>query len=319
MDLIDRYVNEVGVHLPANLRADVEAELRSLLTDSLDERARSAGRAPDDALAADVLRAFGRPRDVAARYAPQARYLVGPGLYPGYVIAVKIMVAAIAVVTLVLMALGRYHHEGDLSMVQPLIRAAGSFLSGTFFNLSLLTLAFAIVERAMQTRGQTGQQWDPAKLPPVNDPDRVSYFGRVFMLWALAAVVLLFNVFPPWVAIVMIHNTEVRTIPLLLPAFSRYLPILNVFWAAAFVLNLVVLRHGRWRPSTRWADLGLTVLNAVVLVVIITGPPVFEYDPQVKGVLGGTALFIAIDCVARLFRLLRRGRTAAPFAAGLQS
>jgi hypothetical protein len=315
MDLIDRYVNEVGVHLPASLRADVEAELRSLLNDSLDGRARSAGRAPDDELAADVVRAFGRPRDVAARYAPQARYLIGPGLYPGYLLAVRIAVTVMAVVILVLLALGRYHHEGDLSFVAPFIRAAGGFLSSAFFNLSLLTLAFALVERAMQSRGQTGQGWDPAKLPPVNDPDRVSYFGRVFILWALAAVVVLFNFFPPWVAIVAIRNADVRTIPLLLPEFARYLPLLNVFWAAAFILNLVVLRHGRWRAATRWADFGLTVLNGLILVVIIKGPPVFEYDSVVKAVLSIIVLGVAVDCCVRLFRLLTRRRTTAPFAA----
>jgi hypothetical protein len=314
MDLIDRYVNEVGVHLPANLRADVEAELRSLLNDSLDERARGTGRAPDDELAADVVRAFGRPRDVAARYAPQARYLIGPALYPGYLLAVRVVVAVLGVVILVLLALGQYHREGDLSLVAPFVRAAGSFLSGAFFNLSLLTLVFALVERAMQAREQAGPGWDPAKLPPVNDPDRVSYFGRIFILWGLAALVVLFNFFPPWVAIVVIHNTEVRTIPLLLPEFARYLPLLNVFWAAAFILNLVVLRHGRWHPATRWADLALTVLNGLILVIIVTGPAVFEYDSVVKGVLSIAVLGLGIDCCVRLFRLLTRRRTVAPLA-----
>jgi hypothetical protein len=39
MDLIDRYAHEVGQYLPNRLRADVEAELRSLLTDSVEEKA----------------------------------------------------------------------------------------------------------------------------------------------------------------------------------------------------------------------------------------------------------------------------------------
>lgn len=306
MDLIDRYVHEVGLNLPAQLRVDVEAELRSLLNDSLEERARTAGRVADDTLAGEVLRAFGRPKDVAARYAPQARYLIGPRLYPGYVLAVKIMVAVLATVILVLLALGRYHRPGDLSVVEPFIRAAGSFLSGAFFNLSLLTLAFAIAERA--SPGETGRPWDPATLPPINDPDRVSYFGRIFLLWATAAVAVLFNFFPPWVGVVAIHNTDVRVIPLLLPEFARYLPLLNIFWAASFALNLIVLRHGRWRPASRWADLGLTVLNGVVLVIIINGPPVFEYDPFVKLGLGIIVVIISIDCCVRLYRLLTRSR-----------
>src|SRR5512137_1420207 len=312
MDLIDRYVHEVGLNLPARLRADVEAELRSLLNDSLDERARDSGRAADNVLAGEVLRAFGQPRDVAARYAPQARYLIGPRLYPGYVLAIKIWVAVMAVAVLVMMMLGRYHHRGDLSVIGPFVRAAGSFLSGALFNLALVTLAFAIAERAMHARGQTEQAWNPATLPPVNDPDRVSYFGRIFLLWGTAAMAILFNFFPPWVGVVVIHNTDVQVIPLLLPGFARYLPLLNIFWAASFALNLIVLRHGRWRPVTRWADLGLTAANAAVLAVIIGGPPVFEYDPFVKLALGFIVVFISIDCCVRLFRLLRR-RAAEPW------
>ena len=39
MNLIDRYVNEVGRHLPRKNRSDIQAELRSLLMDALEDRA----------------------------------------------------------------------------------------------------------------------------------------------------------------------------------------------------------------------------------------------------------------------------------------
>ena len=38
MDLIDRYVHEVGRYLPRKNRADIQAELRSLLIDTLEAR-----------------------------------------------------------------------------------------------------------------------------------------------------------------------------------------------------------------------------------------------------------------------------------------
>ena len=44
VELIDRYLHEVGQHLPGRMRADVQAELHSLLIDTLEERARAAGR-----------------------------------------------------------------------------------------------------------------------------------------------------------------------------------------------------------------------------------------------------------------------------------
>ena len=96
MDLIDRYVHEVGEHLPYRLRADVEAELRSLLMDALEERAGAAGRPPDAELAAVVLREFGAPRDVAQRYSPEAQYLIGPRLFPAYKRTLQILAAIFA-------------------------------------------------------------------------------------------------------------------------------------------------------------------------------------------------------------------------------
>ena len=37
MSLIDRYIAEVGRHLPEKNRKDIEAEIRSMLEDMIDE------------------------------------------------------------------------------------------------------------------------------------------------------------------------------------------------------------------------------------------------------------------------------------------
>jgi len=314
MELVDRYVHEVGQYLPSRLRADVEAELRSLLTESLEDRARAAGRLADAQLAADVLREFGVPRDVASRYAPEPQYLIGPRLYPAYRTAVKVMIPVLAAVVLVLMVIGQYRHQGEPPSIALFIRATGSFLSGVLFNLGVMTLVFALVERAMQTREVAGTAWDPATLPPVNDPDRISYFGRIFALYVIAALALLFNFFPEWVAVVVFNNADSRVYPLLDPAFSRYLPLLNTWWALAFALNLVVLRQGRWRRTTRWADLALELFNAVILLLLVIGPPVFRYDLLIKVVLQWFLVFSVIKACVMLYRLLVR-RTFEPWHA----
>ena len=38
MNLIDKYIAEIGKHLPRKGRADIEAEIRSTLEDMLEER-----------------------------------------------------------------------------------------------------------------------------------------------------------------------------------------------------------------------------------------------------------------------------------------
>ena len=55
MNLIDRYVTEVGKHLPRKNRVDIEAELRSTLEDMLEDRSKQTGRQADEALAAELL------------------------------------------------------------------------------------------------------------------------------------------------------------------------------------------------------------------------------------------------------------------------
>ena len=316
MDLIDRYVHEVGQHLPWNVRADVEAELRSLLTESVEERARAAGRPADAGLATEVLRAFGVPKDAASRYAPDPQYLIGPRLYPVYRTVLRIMVPAFAAVTLTLIIVGQFQRPGEPPSIAPFIRAANGFFSGLLFNLGLVTLIFALVERVMRRQPVAAGTWDPSTLPAVNDPDRISYFGRVVLLYLIAAVALLFNVYPQWVSVVVFHNTDVQVYALLGPGFARYLPVLNACWAAAFLLNLVVLRQGRWRRPTRWAEFALEVANAVILAVIVVGPPAFAYDVIVKVVLQVFAVISVIKAGMQLFRLLRRRPAGEPWHTG---
>src|SRR5450756_2942242 len=91
MKWVDRYISAIGDRLPAKQRKDIETELRSLILDALEGR---TGKATDfseeDELA--VLREFGRPEVVAQRYAPSPRYLIGPRLYPIYLIVLRILV-----------------------------------------------------------------------------------------------------------------------------------------------------------------------------------------------------------------------------------
>jgi hypothetical protein len=306
MDLINRYAHEVGQYLPHRLRADVEAELRSLLTDSVEEKALLGGVPADDELAAKVLREFGTPKDVAARYAPEPQYLIGPRLYPAYRTAVRIMLPVLAAVVLVLVVVGQFRHPGEPPSVVPFVRATGSFLWSALVNLGIMTLVFALVERAIRQREAAGKAWDPSALPPVNDPDRISYFGRIFALYAIAALALLFNCFPDSVAVYVFRNNDASVYPLLTPAFTRYLPLINTWWALAFILNLAVLRHGRRTRTSRWADFGLEVFNAVILLLIVIGPPVFRYDVPIKIVLQWFLIFSVIKACVLLYRLLVR-------------
>jgi len=70
-EVIESWVRDVAGRLPRSKRNDVACELRALLADELDGRARLEGRAPDRAMAMDLLRGFGAPSQAAGRYHDQ--------------------------------------------------------------------------------------------------------------------------------------------------------------------------------------------------------------------------------------------------------
>ena len=75
MSLIDRYVAEVGRYLPEKDRSDIEAEIRTMVDDMLEERGRSA--AEDEKVMAETLEQIGDPKLLAIPPPPlRARLLV---------------------------------------------------------------------------------------------------------------------------------------------------------------------------------------------------------------------------------------------------
>ena len=309
-ELIDRYVHEVGEHLPAQMRADVEAELRSLLLEMVEERASTAGKAADSELVTRVLREFGSPEEVAARYAPPAQYFIGPRLFPIYKLAVGIMGLVVAALFLAFFVVGvvRTIQKPDEAVrLGEALGVVGKILHAAIFNFGLMTLVFGIVERVQQHRELTGKTWNPAALPPVDDPYRISPAGHVFSLYAIVVLAILFNFYPEWVGIFgFTPGKGAWQWPLLLPDFANYLPLLNLWWGLAFTLNLVVLRQGRWRREMRWTEFALGLLAIGILLMVILGPPVFRFDRIVKVVLVVALIGKGMETVGRLYRLLRR-------------
>src|SRR5574340_1107450 len=169
MQLIDRYVIEVGKRLPLiKGRADIEQELRSTLEDMLEDRARKAVRPADETMAIELLREYGSPDKVAATYNSMP-YLIGPRVFPFYLMVVKIVLSVVGTVLLVLTGI-------EIALQSPmnaaeLFGAIGHGLSGLFgalvSALGSMTLVFAILERVLpaeEFKTSDDKEWDPAEL-----------------------------------------------------------------------------------------------------------------------------------------------------------
>src|SRR5205807_1757199 len=150
------------------------------------------GRKMNEAEVAEILKGRGRPVLVANRFLPQ-QHLIGPILFPIYVFVLKI-VAAFYMVPWILVWIGiavsRAVHTGhDLQLAASFWTA---FWPMAFSMVGSITIIFAILER-VQAKSSFMEQWDPRKLPPVRNPNRIPVANSVievaanlvFLLWLI--------------------------------------------------------------------------------------------------------------------------------------
>jgi hypothetical protein len=173
MDLVDRYLQAVKFWLPKKQKADIIAELSEDLRSHIEDRETELGRMLNESEVAALLKQRGRPVLVANRFSPQES-LIGPVLFPIYLLVLRI-VAAFYIVPWALVWIGiavsRASHSG-----QSLIGSVGSFWTAfwpmAFFIIGGITTVFAVLER-VQVKSRFLEEWDPRKLPPVRDPNRI--------------------------------------------------------------------------------------------------------------------------------------------------
>jgi hypothetical protein len=319
-DLIARYLHAVSEGLPRPLRDDVTRELRSLIEDKLEDRAQTLAQPIDAALAAYVLHEIGRPADVARRYDLAPQYLVGPRFYPAFMRILKIGLAGLAVMLLFSTLVGQVlspqgpHSVFTLATLGRLL--ALYFQTGiSLFGQAVIVLA--ILERTkLGERVPSAQNWDVRDLPELPDAreEPMSIAGTAVGACLTVLVAVWLNFFPRWVAVFMVMDDQSVVVPL--SDFGIQLPMLviNVWLALALTLKLVMIAQRRWTQTTRWAQVGLGFLAAIVLFDIVahsmlstpSAMPAFAHL-----LLPLSLLFYAMPLVAlisplkRIVRLLR--------------
>ena len=172
--LITNYVGDVTARLPRRLRSDVSFELAALLNEDLAARAASAGRVADEAMTLELIQGFGRPAEVAARYAP-AHALVDASDWPR-----DFLVSAV-IGSLLLLALGQ------LTM-QHAVKDWPSIVVLSW--LGFLVVVFA-------TRNSARRRWPSLGRWKPHDRDAVSRGGNIALVILIAAADLCYGA-PAW-------------------------------------------------------------------------------------------------------------------------
>lgn len=291
-EMIERYVHAVARQLPARQRDGVAAELRALLTEDLKERA--AGREADAALAGALLLEFGRPAEVAARYAPSFA-IIEPADTRNFIRAGVITTCILAL----LGGLGLLLRPTD----GPGLGHWAEWTAGkSLLVLGVLVLVFGFT--GWMRRRSPARTWDPKGLPPA-DSNKTSRFGLLMILLAMIFGFALYGA-PEWTFAQITGRPELPAWLAFDETFRRErLPWLFVLWIVHGAVFATAAVQGRWRRATRLADILMGVVGCGLMVWFLRAGPMFEARPtdgMAKAIIGLVVFILLIEVVVKTYR-----------------
>lgn len=274
-EVIDSYVHDVVRRLPATQRGEVGLELRGLLAEALAEQA--GGGEATAAQAVAMLRAFGDPAAVAARYLPASFTIVAPEHTREFA---RLALLGLALQWgVALLALWR----GDYPLAQWWLQGviAPFWWPGVLVMGSLLTAWW----RQRGGAAAAGPQWKPHRVP---DAQRLSRPLTVVGMVAAAAGAA-FMIALPWLVPQLphpLHSILAFDATFLAQRAWAAVPL----WAADLAVSAVALRAGRWTTQTQSAQAVSAAAWLAVFAWWLLAGPMFAAPATDAGARGALLL-----------------------------
>lgn len=260
MSLIDRYIQEVGRHLPRKNRADIKAELRSSIVDNLEDRYSSD---PAESDVGDFLRELGKPREVAASYFPEGQYLIGPSLYPLFRMIAWIVLVAVMGAQILAWGIGMLVAGESFSVLE----FFGSLLISIPVSLGWLVITFIILQRFDVKPELDDEPWDPQSLPQINENEDIKRGELIFGLVFGILILVLVTFFPQWIGFVTTPGGKFYPNPVLI----QHLGWIKVSLLSGIVLEIYLLWKGSWSLIPRIVKIAVNLLSIGVLALLVQG------------------------------------------------
>jgi hypothetical protein len=271
MSLIDRYVAEVGRHLPEKDRADIEEEIRSTLEDGIEERGGA-----NEANVKSVLQEFGDPASLAEKYSSSKRYLIGPLWYDTYIETLKRVLGTALPIILIVSFLVRLANEPG-SVVDSFLGAAGNTFYVGLQVVFWITLGFIIAERAdsdpNNAPSNPPRAWTPDQLPPLPKKRQMA----VSEVATSIALVLGGALLIAWSPQILSMESNGETIPFLNPdLWDVWVPVFFVLVGLTIIHELFKLAIGNWTRALMVTNVILGVSSITYIVALIATQTVYN-------------------------------------------
>ncbi|MBX3085334.1 MAG: hypothetical protein KF716_27115 [Anaerolineae bacterium] len=318
-ELVQRYVQQVGRYLPKKDRAEIEAELHSLIQDKLDDR---YGGAPSQTELVAVLKELGAPYKMAASYGSQ-QYLIGPDLYPFMMMVLRygwLVIPTIVVFVNVFAALTSSEPTNVLSVIVGSLLGA---VQATFFFSGVVVIIFAVIQHSNVQIDEKEMEFDPLKLPAVDDPSSVDRVEATFGIALGTLFMLVFMYFLNVGGLTLRFNLNDPGDVIAAPV--AWLVLLNIANIGMIVMQILALRRNRWNIGMWLVETVFEVFSTVALYFAVFRPlfehfttttpsllkiPLFDKSPEIVAV--SFAVITLIGRGSRLITLWNYHNGAAP-------
>lgn len=289
-DVIETYLNDIARRLPRRERLDVANELRSLLTEELQARARELGRPPDAAMALLLVRDHGLPAEVAARYHTPWT-IIDPADSTRFVKAALLGAGALIV-------------AGSISESRPspARNIEETVKIGILAWLGILVLLFGALSWMRRI-------WPKVTVWKPRARDRVNRIGTAVAV-PLATLCVVFYAAPRWVLEHVSNGRFETSWATYTSGFQRYrLPLFIGLMAGLLILLSLAAINGRWQRLTRRMNVGLNLAMAAVVLALAVEGNIFvssDVDIMARKLLALAALVYVPSAAMMLQREIGR-------------
>lgn len=314
MDLLDRYLNAIKPLLPRRTQQDILRELSDDILTQIEEKEVALGRALTEAEQEEVIKRYGHPIVVAARYG-RTQYLIGPSMFPVYWLVLKIASIGGLIMRWIIAMVAIASSRDPAAAIAPEIFSVPFVLVPVF---AWVTAAFAVAEVCgARFHIKVSKDWNPRSLPVINrepgNTPRVSsifeiLFGGLFVVWwqsvppaatPLPGIVMLAPIWAAlhWPILLLAVFTIAQSVmnlvrPQLTPA-KLALRLFTHVWA--FVIACVLLSAGNWivvapalHDAGRYATLArilnqtflYSIVTAMIIIAVQFGVAFVRYGPR---------------------------------------
>ncbi|MBR7801371.1 hypothetical protein [Undibacterium fentianense] len=266
--IIESYVRDVAAHLPRGMRNDVAFELRVLLQEEHHAKTEGAVDLSDTTAVMNLLREFGHPHEVAARYRPNFT-VIEPSDGPRFI---RLSIIGLLIIwSLGLLTSWQQLSSAPNNVLQLLVKWWGGTVIPSLWWPGALVTSFAIASW-VKKRWPRSSNWKPS------DPDRI-VGGRLSLAFAIVGMLcgIIILIQPTWILDFFWNG---KAAPAAYAALTYSESFLQRQAGPLFILItlnvpffIAVMIQGRWSNRLRQFELTLSLLtSSVILWTIVDGP-----------------------------------------------